>query len=83
MSIYNLGNMFNNVLILQAIGSPDATEHIMRSLLFYTVTNLEAFIFCFAGEYLKNKVRLNIITKTIINNNYFEFVRKRNNNIHQ
>ncbi|KAL0134053.1 hypothetical protein PUN28_001140 [Cardiocondyla obscurior] len=42
-------------LIVTAIGSPDATEHIVRSLLFYTVTNLEAFIFCFAGEYLKNK----------------------------
>ncbi|XP_011155782.2 odorant receptor 4 [Solenopsis invicta] len=42
-------------LIVTAIGSPDATEHIMRSLLFYTVTNLEAFIFCYAGEYLKNK----------------------------
>ncbi|KYQ60526.1 Putative odorant receptor 92a [Trachymyrmex zeteki] len=38
-----------------AIGSPDATEHIVRSLLFYTVTNLEAFIFCYAGEYMKNK----------------------------
>ena len=42
---------------MQAIGSPDATEHIVRSLLFYTVTNLEAFIFCYAGEYIKNKVR--------------------------
>jgi len=57
----------------------------MRSLLFYTVTNLEAFIFCFAGEYLKNKVKLDIIiTMTIINNNYyFEFVGKRNSNTHQ
>ncbi|XP_014480038.1 PREDICTED: odorant receptor 4-like [Dinoponera quadriceps] len=42
-------------LIVTSIGSPDATEQIKRSLLFYTVTTLEAFIFCFAGEYLKNK----------------------------
>ncbi|XP_020289101.1 odorant receptor 9a-like [Pseudomyrmex gracilis] len=42
-------------LIVTAIGNPDATEQIVRSLLFYTVTNLEAFIFCFAGEYIKNK----------------------------
>ncbi|XP_070150840.1 uncharacterized protein [Polyergus mexicanus] len=42
-------------LIVTAIGSPDATKQIVRTLLFYTVTNLEAFIFCFAGEYLKNK----------------------------
>ncbi|KAF3054407.1 Odorant receptor 351 [Nylanderia fulva] len=43
-------------LIVTAIGSPDAVELIMRTLYFYTVTNLEAFIFCYAGEYLKNKV---------------------------
>ncbi|XP_018047591.1 PREDICTED: odorant receptor 4-like [Atta colombica] len=42
-------------LIVTAIDSTDATEHIVRSLLFYTVTNLEAFIFCYAGEYMKNK----------------------------
>ncbi|KAF3054406.1 Odorant receptor 090 [Nylanderia fulva] len=42
-------------LIVTTIGSPDATEQIIRSLLFYAVTNLEAFIFCFAGEYLSNK----------------------------
>ncbi|XP_011065059.1 PREDICTED: putative odorant receptor 92a [Acromyrmex echinatior] len=42
-------------LIVTAIGTPDATEQIVRSLLFYVVTNLEAFIFCFAGEYLSNK----------------------------
>ncbi|KYN18449.1 Putative odorant receptor 92a [Trachymyrmex cornetzi] len=42
-------------LIVTAIGSPDSTEQILRSLLFYALTNLEAFIFCFAGEYLNNK----------------------------
>ncbi|XP_014480032.1 PREDICTED: odorant receptor 4-like [Dinoponera quadriceps] len=45
-------------VIVTAIGSPDATEHIVRSLLFYTITNLEAFIFCYAGEYLSNKSKL-------------------------
>ncbi|XP_072750609.1 odorant receptor 4-like [Anoplolepis gracilipes] len=42
-------------LIVSAIGTPDATEQIIRSLLFYAITNLEAFIYCFAGEYLNNK----------------------------
>ncbi|GAB1863063.1 Odorant receptor [Camponotus japonicus] len=42
-------------LIVSAIGTPNATEKIIRSLLFYAITNLEAFIFCFAGEYLNNK----------------------------
>lgn len=50
--------------MLQAIGTPDAVEQIMRSLLFYAITNLEAFMFCFAGEYLRNKVSRIIMTIT-------------------
>ncbi|XP_014480033.1 PREDICTED: odorant receptor 13a-like [Dinoponera quadriceps] len=42
-------------VIVTAIDRPNAVEQIVRSLLFYTITNLEAFIFCFAGEYLNNK----------------------------
>ncbi|XP_011155805.2 odorant receptor 4 [Solenopsis invicta] len=42
-------------VVVTAIGSPNATEVIMRSLLFYIITNFEAYIFCYAGEYLKNK----------------------------
>ncbi|XP_011631567.1 odorant receptor 13a-like [Pogonomyrmex barbatus] len=42
-------------LIVTAIGSPNAIKQIMKSFLFYTITNLEAFIFCYAGEYLNNK----------------------------
>ncbi|XP_024891693.1 odorant receptor 4-like isoform X2 [Temnothorax curvispinosus] len=42
-------------LVVTAIGSPNASVKIVRSLLFYAVTNLEAFIFCFSGEYLSNK----------------------------
>ncbi|KAL0134071.1 hypothetical protein PUN28_001145 [Cardiocondyla obscurior] len=42
-------------LIVSAIGTPDAVEQIIRTLLFYAITNLEAFVFCYAGEYLNNK----------------------------
>lgn len=42
--------------ILQALGNPDATEKIMRAISYYSVTNIEAFIFCYAGEYLINQV---------------------------
>ncbi|XP_019700776.2 odorant receptor 4 [Harpegnathos saltator] len=42
-------------LIITALDNPNATEKIMRSLSYYSVTNLEAFIFCYAGEYLINK----------------------------
>jgi len=41
-------------------------EQIIRSLLFYTITNLEAFIFCYAGEYLNNKVSDKIIFITMM-----------------
>ncbi|XP_011870741.1 PREDICTED: odorant receptor 4-like [Vollenhovia emeryi] len=44
-------------LIVTAVGTADATEQIMKCLLFFTITNLEAFIFCYAGEYLNNKSR--------------------------
>ncbi|KAL6429642.1 hypothetical protein ACFW04_007517 [Cataglyphis niger] len=42
-------------LIITAIGTPDAVKQIMRCILFFSDTNLEAFIFCYAGEYLSNK----------------------------
>lgn len=42
--------------LLQALDSSDPIEKILRSLSFYSVTNLEAFIFCYAGEYVTNKV---------------------------
>ncbi|GAB1863066.1 Odorant receptor [Camponotus japonicus] len=42
-------------LIITALGNPNATEKIMRAISYYSVTNVEAFIFCYAGEYLINK----------------------------
>nr|XP_012219947.1 PREDICTED: odorant receptor 2a-like [Linepithema humile] len=42
-------------LIVAAIGTDDAAEQIIKCVLFFTLTNLEAFIFCYAGEYLKTK----------------------------
>ncbi|XP_071642877.1 uncharacterized protein [Temnothorax longispinosus] len=65
-------------LVVTAIGSPDASEQITRSLLFYVVTSLEAFVFCFAGEYLSNKYyhhtdqRPTIII-LMVQQNYFQF----------
>ncbi|XP_072750607.1 odorant receptor 13a-like [Anoplolepis gracilipes] len=42
-------------LIITALGSPNATEKIVSAVSYYSVTNIEAFIFCYAGEYLMNK----------------------------
>ncbi|XP_071643459.1 odorant receptor 4-like isoform X2 [Temnothorax longispinosus] len=41
--------------IVAAIGRPDAFNNIIKTLLFYFLMNSEAFIFCFAGEYLSAK----------------------------
>ncbi|XP_077261524.1 odorant receptor 85b-like isoform X3 [Temnothorax americanus] len=41
--------------IVASIGQPNALKIILRTLLFYFNTNLEAFIFCFAGEHLSDK----------------------------
>lgn len=42
--------------MLQSIGEGQNFSILVKSLLFYVVINLEAFIFCFAGEYLSIKV---------------------------
>ncbi|XP_018302508.1 odorant receptor 4-like [Mycetomoellerius zeteki] len=41
--------------IVASIGRPNASESLIRNFLFYIVINMEAFIFCFAGEYLSAK----------------------------
>ncbi|XP_011870726.1 PREDICTED: odorant receptor 4-like [Vollenhovia emeryi] len=43
------------VTIVASIGQPDASKSIIRNFMFYFVMNMEAFIFCFAGEYLSAK----------------------------
>ncbi|CAL1674356.1 unnamed protein product [Lasius platythorax] len=42
-------------VMVASVGTPDAVKMIIRTLLFYFVVNLEAFTFCFAGEYLSTK----------------------------
>ncbi|GAB1863069.1 Odorant receptor [Camponotus japonicus] len=44
-------------LIITALDNANATEKIVRAISYYSVTNIEAFIFCYAGEYLINKSR--------------------------
>ncbi|KAL6254502.1 hypothetical protein P5V15_014555 [Pogonomyrmex californicus] len=43
-------------VIVISINSPDLSTILVKTLLFYIVMNLEAFSFCFAGEYLSTKV---------------------------
>ncbi|XP_072750602.1 odorant receptor 13a-like isoform X2 [Anoplolepis gracilipes] len=44
-------------IIVNSIGA-HGSSMLVRSLLFYIVINLEAFIFCFAGEYLSIKSKM-------------------------
>ncbi|XP_025073197.1 odorant receptor 4-like [Pogonomyrmex barbatus] len=46
---------FLGFLFVTALDNPDAMEKIARSFSFFGVTNIEAFIFCYAGEYIINK----------------------------
>ncbi|XP_071643322.1 odorant receptor 85c-like isoform X2 [Temnothorax longispinosus] len=41
--------------IVASLGRPDALKNIINNLVFYFVMNMEAFIYCFAGEYLSAK----------------------------
>ncbi|XP_028044959.1 odorant receptor Or2 [Monomorium pharaonis] len=42
-------------VIVISINGPDSSTILVKTLLFYIVMNLEAFSFCFAGEYLSTK----------------------------
>ncbi|XP_024891706.1 odorant receptor 22c-like isoform X2 [Temnothorax curvispinosus] len=46
---------FLGFTIVASIGQPNASEIIINNLVFYLVMNIEAFVFCFAGEYLSAK----------------------------
>ncbi|EFN75323.1 Putative odorant receptor 67c [Harpegnathos saltator] len=45
-------------IIVKSINDDQSFSMLVRSLLFYVVINLEAFIFCFAGEYLSVKSKM-------------------------
>ncbi|XP_014480041.1 PREDICTED: odorant receptor 4-like [Dinoponera quadriceps] len=54
-------------IIVVSVGTLSATKIIISTFLFYIAMNLEAFIFCFAGEYLSAK------SKTVGNAAYDSF----------
>ncbi|EZA57546.1 ObirOr5-V17 [Ooceraea biroi] len=45
-------------LIVTSIGDSEGSTMLVKSLFFYVVITLEAFIFCYAGEYLSAKSRM-------------------------
>ncbi|XP_025262862.1 odorant receptor 4-like [Camponotus floridanus] len=63
-------------VMVTSVGTPDAIKIIMRTLLFYFVMNMEAFAFCFAGEYLSTKS--NSIGNAAYNSFWYESNSKNN-----
>jgi len=43
-------------LEFQSISVPNGSAMLIKSVLFYILMNVEAFIFCFVGEHLTTKV---------------------------
>ncbi|XP_014483809.1 PREDICTED: odorant receptor 13a-like [Dinoponera quadriceps] len=51
-------------LIVISINIPNGTTMLVKSVLFYISIGMQAFIFCFVGEYLSSKVSVFIIRHT-------------------
>ncbi|EGI58891.1 Odorant receptor 2a [Acromyrmex echinatior] len=47
--------MLNALLVTLSLGTDEGVRMLVKTLFFYIAITLEAFIFCFAGEYLSNK----------------------------
>ncbi|KAG7207068.1 hypothetical protein KM043_000950 [Ampulex compressa] len=45
-------------LIVISIGTAESTATLIKSVLFYIVISADAFVFCFAGEYLSTKSKI-------------------------
>lgn len=43
---------------LQSLGTDEGVRMLVKTVFFYIAITLEAFIFCFSGEYLSNKVSI-------------------------
>ncbi|XP_018302571.1 odorant receptor 22c-like [Mycetomoellerius zeteki] len=57
-------------IIIISIGTPGGTPILMRSVLYYIVMNFEAFIYCFAGEYLNVKSKM--ISDAVYNSLWYD-----------
>ncbi|XP_072750446.1 odorant receptor Or1-like [Anoplolepis gracilipes] len=57
-------------ILVASIGSPDAVNIIMRTILFYVVSIMESFIYCFTGDYLTEKT--NSIGDAAYNSYWYE-----------
>ncbi|XP_070150951.1 odorant receptor 4-like [Polyergus mexicanus] len=57
-------------ILVASLGTPDPMRIIMRTILFYVVSIMESFIYCFTGDYLTNKT--NSIGDAAYNSYWYE-----------
>ncbi|KAF3054418.1 Odorant receptor 146 [Nylanderia fulva] len=67
-------------IIITSIGTPGGFPVLVRSILYYFVMNLEAFIYCFAGEYLSTKSRM--IGDAAYNSLWYDVMPKQSRTVH-
>ncbi|XP_012061506.1 PREDICTED: odorant receptor 47a-like [Atta cephalotes] len=61
-------------IILISLDTPNAAAILVKSVLFYISMNLEAFIYCFCGEYLSAKSKM--IGNAMYNSLWYDFPAK-------
>lgn len=62
---------------LQSIGTEEGATMITKSLIFYVAITLEAFVFCYAGEYLSAKVSVRERNDSIVESLKFRINSRR------
>ncbi|KMQ86535.1 odorant receptor 67c, partial [Lasius niger] len=67
-------------IIITSIGTPGGLAVLVRSIVFYFVMNLEAFIYCFAGEYLSTKSKM--IGDAAYNSLWYDVTPKQSRIVH-
>ncbi|KAF3054546.1 Odorant receptor 360 [Nylanderia fulva] len=73
-------NFYTYIALICLIGTPGGFSVLVRSILYYFVMNLEAFIYCFAGEYLSTKSR--IIGDAAYNSLWYDVMPKQSRTVH-
>ncbi|GAB1863039.1 Odorant receptor [Camponotus japonicus] len=66
-------------LIVISIGVPGGSMMLIKSVFFYIVMSLEAFIYCFVGEYLSTKSEM--IGDAVYESNWYELSPSQNRDI--
>ncbi|XP_011065052.1 PREDICTED: uncharacterized protein LOC105152445 isoform X1 [Acromyrmex echinatior] len=71
--------IINSLFVTLSLDTPNAAAILVKSVLFYISINLEAFIYCFCGEYLSAKSKM--IGNAMYNSLWYDFPAKEGRTI--